>query len=240
MFPAGELNDVATARDGWWKPGVATTWQWQLSGAPTLAYDVDMYDLDLFDTPTKILDELHREGRRVVCYFSAGSSETWRDDIGGIGAAAMGAPLDGWPDEHWLDVSDESVRAVMVDRLDLAVMKGCDGVEPDNVDGFANDTGLDLTREQQLDFNRWLADEAHRRARGGAQERSTRSRPGRRLRLRRQRAVLAVRRVRCRGALRRRHSWCSTPSTTGRSSMTAPRVRGPRRSLRTLVLPRAR
>jgi hypothetical protein len=39
----------------------------------------------------------------------------------------------------------------------------CDGVEPDNVDGYANDNGLGLTAEDQLDFNRFLAREAHAR-----------------------------------------------------------------------------
>ena len=29
-------------------------------------------------------------------------------------------------------------------KLDLEVQKGCDGVEPDNVDGYINDTLLSL------------------------------------------------------------------------------------------------
>lgn len=36
-------------------------------------------------------------------------------------------------------------------------------MEPDNVDGFANDTGFDLTASDQLAFNRFLASEAHER-----------------------------------------------------------------------------
>jgi hypothetical protein len=51
----------------------------------------------------------------------------------------------------------------MQDRLDLAVAKGCDGVEPDNVDGFDNATGFPLTANDQLSYNRFLADEAHKR-----------------------------------------------------------------------------
>ena len=37
---------------------------------------------------------------------------------------------------------------------------GCDGVEPDNVDGYVNDTGFDLTAGDQLDFNRFARGEA--------------------------------------------------------------------------------
>jgi hypothetical protein len=51
----------------------------------------------------------------------------------------------------------------MESRLDLAVQKGCDGVEPDNVDGYTNDTGFPLSYEDQLTFNIWLANEAHAR-----------------------------------------------------------------------------
>ncbi|MFQ5551082.1 MAG: endo alpha-1,4 polygalactosaminidase [Gemmatimonadales bacterium] len=48
-------------------------------------------------------------------------------------------------------------------RLDLAVQKNCDGVEPDNVDGFTNNTGFPLTATDQLAFNRFLANEARTR-----------------------------------------------------------------------------
>jgi hypothetical protein len=46
-------------------------------------------------------------------------------------------------------------------RLDLAVSKHCDAVEPDNVDGYSNNTGFPLTAANQLAYNRWLADAAH-------------------------------------------------------------------------------
>jgi hypothetical protein len=48
-------------------------------------------------------------------------------------------------------------------RLDLAVEKGCDGVEPDNVDGYVNANGLGLTAGEQLDYNGFLATGAHAR-----------------------------------------------------------------------------
>lgn len=42
-------------------------------------------------------------------------------------------------------------------RLDKAVSRGCDGVEPDNVDGYTNHNGLGLTAADQLSYNKWLA-----------------------------------------------------------------------------------
>ncbi len=51
----------------------------------------------------------------------------------------------------------------MTDRLDTAVDKKCDGVEPDNVQAYLEDTGFALTYNDQLKYNKWLAHEAHKR-----------------------------------------------------------------------------
>ena len=48
-------------------------------------------------------------------------------------------------------------------RLDQCQAKGFDGVEPDNIDGYTNDTGFPLSYEDQLRYNIWLANEAHAR-----------------------------------------------------------------------------
>lgn len=151
------------APSGWWKPTATTTWQWQLRGTLDTSYNVDVYDVDLFDTGTTMIAQLKAAGRKVVCYFSAGSSENWRPDHAKFAAADQGLPLDGWVGERWLDVRSANVRAIMISRLDLAKSKGCDGVEPDNVDGYANRTGFDLVAQNQLDYNRFLADQAHTR-----------------------------------------------------------------------------
>lgn len=44
--------------------------------------------------------------------------------------------------------------------------KGCDAVEPDNVDGYTNNTRFALNEEDQFVFNRFLATEAHQRELG--------------------------------------------------------------------------
>ncbi len=122
-----------------------------------------MYDIDLFDNTAGTVQALQSAGRVVVCYFSAGSREDWRSDADQFQAADYKNPLDNWPGETWLDVRSANVRSIMKARLDLAVTKGCDGVEPDNVDGYSNSTGFPLTESDQLDYNRFLASEAHAR-----------------------------------------------------------------------------
>jgi hypothetical protein len=158
------LLSAACADDG--EPATlmsASTWQWQLQGDIDTSHDVDVYDVDLFDTPDTVFDELRAEGRTVVCYFSAGSVEEWRDDADRFDVDDLGTPLDGWDDERWIDIRSATVRAVMESRLDLAAERRCDGVEPDNVTAFSNDTGFDITADEQLDYNRFLAAAARER-----------------------------------------------------------------------------
>jgi hypothetical protein len=147
-----------------WRPAPGTSWQWQLSGDIDTSYEVEMYDVDLFDTPVSTIKGLQERGIAVVCYFSAGSWENWRDDVKDLGflEELVGPTLDGWPDERWWDISDQRVRAIMVARLDFAVTKGCEGVEPDNVDGYEN-WPQGISADQELAFLEFLAAEAHKR-----------------------------------------------------------------------------
>ncbi len=147
----------------WYQPGKGISWQWQLQGDINSGYDVDLYDIDLFDTDKATIASLQSQGRKVICYFSAGSYEPYRTDANQFDLSVLGKNLDGFAEEKWLDIRSDNVLAIMKTRLDLAVTKGCDGVEPDNVDGFDNDTGFPLTAQNQLDFNRALAQAAHQR-----------------------------------------------------------------------------
>jgi len=149
---------------GVWSPAPGTTWQWQLQGDIDTSLDVAAYDIDLFDAPQATIDALHAQGRIVICYFSAGSLEEGRPDEGEFAPDDAGEQLESWPNERWLDVRSANVRRVTEQRLDMAVAKGCDAVEPDNVDAYDNESGFELTEADQLDFNRFLAEAA--RARG--------------------------------------------------------------------------
>lgn len=58
--------------------------------------------------------------------------------------------MDGWP-EWWLDLHSPScvsnVQSIMAGRIKLAKEKGCDAVDPDNVDSYHNEPGWDTTGE---------------------------------------------------------------------------------------------
>ena len=58
-----------------WQPLPGTSWQWQLQNSIDTSFDVQMYDIDLFDAPQATIDTLKADGRKIICYFSAGSYE---------------------------------------------------------------------------------------------------------------------------------------------------------------------
>lgn len=68
------------------------------------------------------------------------------------------------PGERWLDIRRiDLLGPIMGARMDLAKTKGCDGLEPDNVDAYENDSGFKLTDSNQIAYNTWLAQQAHSR-----------------------------------------------------------------------------
>jgi hypothetical protein len=147
-----------------WRPSPGTSWQIQFAGELDTSLDVQVYDLDLFDVPGSLVSQLHTQGRKVVCYFSAGSWEEWRPDAAQFPESVKGNDLEGWPGEKWLDIRQIStLGSIMAARLDLASQKGCDGVDPDNMDGYQNDSGFPLLPDDQLAYNQWIAAQAHAR-----------------------------------------------------------------------------
>jgi hypothetical protein len=140
------------------------TWHIQYTGDINTNLDVAIYNLDLFETDPSVIAGLHARNIFVMCYFSAGSFEDWRPDVYNFPPDVLGAALEGWEGERWLDIRRlDALSPIMEARFDLASEKGCDGVDPDNVNGYTNQTGFPLTYEDQLAYNIWLAEAAHAR-----------------------------------------------------------------------------
>jgi hypothetical protein len=147
-----------------WSPTPGMSWQWQLTGTIDQSVSAQMFDVDLFDTAAETVASLHAGGHPVVCYVNAGAFEDWRPDAALFPAATKGNGVSGWPGEQWLDVRQWSaLQPILEARMDLCRSKGFDGIELDNVDGYANDTGFPLRAADQLAFNRALAASAHAR-----------------------------------------------------------------------------
>jgi len=164
LSPAGSsASPGASSPAVRWQPRTGLTWQWQLSGKLDLTVDADVYDVDLFTTTAAEVDALHRAGRKVICYLNAGAHEDFRPDAASYPKALLGRGLDGWPGERWLDIRRwDLLEPILADRVRQCRAKGFDAVEPDNMDGYANETGFPLTAADQLTFNRQVADLVHR------------------------------------------------------------------------------
>lgn len=155
-----------------WKPAVGSTWQIILENSlPTSLLSslsstwssTSIFDIDLFTNPVSTFTAFHGADKKVICYFSAGSYEPNRPDSGEFPKSDIGDELVGWPGEYWLNTSSAKVRSIMLARLDLAKTKGCDGVDPDNVDGYDNKNGLGLTTATAISYLEFLSDAAHSR-----------------------------------------------------------------------------
>ncbi|MGW7285980.1 endo alpha-1,4 polygalactosaminidase [Streptomyces sp. NPDC054847] len=146
-----------------WLPGTGLAWQWQLSGGLDPTVDVPVYDIDGFDHPASAVADLHRRGRKVICYLSTGAWEDFRPDADRFPKSLLGRG-NGWEGERWLDIRrTDLLEPLMAERLDMCRDKGFDAVEPDNMDGYANRTGFPLTAGDQLRYNRLIARLAHER-----------------------------------------------------------------------------
>ncbi len=153
------------AGPGCWHPGRKVSWQWQLSSPPKASalLDVKMYDVDGFETSKALVRAMHTKGIKAVCYLSAGSWERFRPDANAFPKAVLGKS-NGWPGERWLDIRKVKVLApIMRARGQMCARKGFDAVEFDNVDGFQNATGFPLSGGDQLRYDVFLANAAHKR-----------------------------------------------------------------------------
>ncbi|WP_274557609.1 endo alpha-1,4 polygalactosaminidase [Streptomyces spiramyceticus] len=146
-----------------WQPKPGLTWQWQLSGRLDPTVDVPVYDIDGFDQPASAVADLHRRGRKVICYLSTGAWEEFRPDAAKFPKSLLGRG-NGWKGERWLDIRRTDVlEPLMARRIGMCREKGFDAVEPDNMDGYRNRTGFPLTAADQLRYNRLIARLAHER-----------------------------------------------------------------------------
>lgn len=155
---------LPAAADEIWRPSPDSRFDWQLTEPFALDRATDVLDLDLFDAKAEDISALKARGVRLVCYINVGAWEEWRADGADFPPHVLGRAYEGWSGERWLDIrAIDALAPVLTARFDLCRAKGFDAVEPDNIDGYENDTGFVINRADQLRFNIWLAHLAHDR-----------------------------------------------------------------------------
>lgn len=159
------LPSAALAEPPRWQPGAVESFDIQLNTPASLADipQVAVIELD-HDTDPGLLQQVKARGAKLLCYINAGAWENYRSDRDQFPETVLGAAYDGFPDERWLDIRNIAALApIMRARMDQCKAKGFDGIDPDNVNGYANETGFAITPADQLRYNRWLMAEAHAR-----------------------------------------------------------------------------
>lgn len=147
-----------------WQPRVGASFFVQYTGKVDFDRPVEVYNLDGERTTTEDVQRLAARGVAAICYFNAGAFEDFRSDKDRFPKAVIGEPLDGWPGEHWLDIRQvDTLLPIMAARMDACRAKGFVAVDPDNTDGWTQETGFPLSPEDQIAYQRALAREAHAR-----------------------------------------------------------------------------
>lgn len=162
------LSVLAACRPDLAAPGAPTAWpaasaggwqwQWQLSGVLDLTVDADVFLLDPVATTAAQTAELRSRDRRLVCQVHVGSVLPTDPDADRLPAAVRGA-ASRRPQGRWLDVRQwDALRPVLADRFRLCRGKGFGAVALADADGYAHRSGFPLDFDDQLRFNRRLAE----------------------------------------------------------------------------------
>jgi len=146
-----------------WVPAPGIDWQWQLQGELDTTQQVPVWGLDM-GAPRSSITALRSRGARLICYFSAGTRESWREDAEDFPPHVVGRTWSLWPDEQFVDYRRlEDVGPIMEARLDRCRDAGFDAVEPDVIDSFTEPTGFALRQADARRYLEWLIEKAHSR-----------------------------------------------------------------------------
>eukprot|EP01025_Chloroclados_australasicus_P052162 TRINITY_DN606_c2_g1_i1.p1 TRINITY_DN606_c2_g1~~TRINITY_DN606_c2_g1_i1.p1 ORF type:complete len:390 (-),score=38.72 TRINITY_DN606_c2_g1_i1:1082-2251(-) len=163
-LPAVSQNISVSVQGTWWKPLPGLSWQFQLQGRIATMVQADVFILNLFEMDDQITNTLKSYGRKIICHFSVGVYANWNEDAKLFDERMLGRIYSGWPSERWIDIrATQQLYPIMAARLDRAVQRQCDGVLLNHLDAFDQDTGFALIIADQVNYNNWLAKEAHAR-----------------------------------------------------------------------------
>ncbi|KAL2144910.1 hypothetical protein VTI28DRAFT_8371 [Corynascus sepedonium] len=164
-------------------PGFEVGVKWQIViqntidiGPPLTPTDAVVWDLDLYHLAgnEEIIPHLRENNPDtvVICYFNAGLAQKsdcdyarWNNS--GLLGNVYDPEEPQFDDEQWVNIKNQTARDWMKERITLARDIGCDGVDPDNIDGFHNDedgnngTGWNLSQDDYVSFITELAEHAH-------------------------------------------------------------------------------
>ncbi|OUM60832.1 glycoside hydrolase family 114 protein, partial [Piromyces sp. E2] len=120
--------------------------------------------VDVHSTKKETIAKYHSAGKKVICYFSAGSYENFREDkeaMKKVSGLISSENLDGW-DEKYFNIKKSGIKPIMEKRIKLAAEKHCDAIEADNLDVCQNVEKIELSTRDCVTYAKWLAKTAHK------------------------------------------------------------------------------
>ncbi|OUM66352.1 glycoside hydrolase family 114 protein, partial [Piromyces sp. E2] len=151
-----------------WAPKAGLTWNYVLGNDVDVSKEkAQVVDMDI-NKSIETINKLHKAGKKVICYFSGGTIEDFRDDADQFTKVPglVKNTFEDWPEERWLDYRIEAIKPLIEARMKKAVSKNCDGIEVDNLDGYQMDEvktwKKPLTRNDAITYAKWLATTAHK------------------------------------------------------------------------------
>ncbi len=110
-----------------------------------------------------VIKQLHGMGKKVVCYIDTGVYESYRPDAYKFPSSVIGSADSGWNGSNWLDIRRTDILFPIMDsRIKMCRDKGYDSIEPDEMVDYSNPSGFPLTYQDQLVYNRGMAQIAHK------------------------------------------------------------------------------
>jgi len=149
-----------------WTPPAGLDFQVQGSGEVDPDLEAEMLVVPLYYTDSDALAPLRERGVRIVCSVHAGVWSSQWPDADAWQPSMLGHGVWGEATQRWVDIRQSAVRDLVAARLDTAVALGCDAIDAYRLDAYMENTGLPITRGDQLVFDRWLAQAAHERGLG--------------------------------------------------------------------------
>jgi len=148
-----------------WQPKPGLTWNYVLGDDKFNVHTEKAQVIDVdYELSASKIQEFHNAGKKVICYFSGGTVENWRNDFSSFKAVSglVKNVYDGWDDEYWLDYRVDGIKSLIKKRMQIAKNKNCDGIEVDNLDGYSVNKGhWDLKESDAIQYAKWLGNTAH-------------------------------------------------------------------------------
>lgn len=155
-----KLNDFSNAKIG-------DSFEWRLDSIglnEVNQYTCKIIDIDAFTATKELVNAFHSRGIKVIAYISVGTIENYRPDSALLPREIIGNIYPAWPDERFLNIREiEKLKPFIISRFDMIKDKDFDGIEPDNMDGYNEVNGFELTLNDTKLFCEWMIDEAHKR-----------------------------------------------------------------------------